>query len=88
MFPAAGLADFLWHAAFGIEADIAALLSPTHLLLLSAGVLMFSGPLRSSWRRSSIHHPSGLGQAVPRTWRADDALRRRQGSSSSTSRRS
>jgi hypothetical protein len=54
-FPAAGLADFLWHSAFGIEADIAALLSPTHLLLLSAGALMFSGPLRSSWRRASPH---------------------------------
>jgi hypothetical protein len=64
-FPAAGLADFLWHSAFGIEADIAALLSPTHLLLLSAGALMFSGPLRSSWRRSSAHQRTGLRDVLP-----------------------
>jgi hypothetical protein len=65
LFPAAGLADFLWHAVFGIEADIAALLSPTHLLLLVTGALMFSGPLRSSWRVSASHEGARLGEILP-----------------------
>jgi hypothetical protein len=64
-FPAAGLADFLWHAIFGIEVDIAALLSPTHLLLLTAGALMFSGPLRSSWRSSPGQGRARLVEVLP-----------------------
>jgi hypothetical protein len=53
LFPLAGIADLAWHTAFGIEEDIAALLSPTHLLLFSAGLLLFTGPVRSVWRRSA-----------------------------------
>ena len=45
----AGVADMLWHAVFGIEEDLAALLSPTHLLLLSGGLLLLSAPLRAAW---------------------------------------
>lgn len=44
-----GPADLVWHEAFGIEADIAALLSPTHLLLMAGGVLLLSAPLRAAW---------------------------------------
>jgi hypothetical protein len=49
VFIAAALGDFGWHAAFGVEADIAALLSPTHQLLMTGGVLMVTGPVRAAW---------------------------------------
>ena len=48
----AGVADMLWHEVFGIEEDLAALLSPTHLLLLSGGLLLLTAPARAAWARS------------------------------------
>ncbi len=47
LFLAAGGLDLAWHTLFGIEEDINALISPTHLLLALAGVFVLSGPLRS-----------------------------------------
>lgn len=46
LFLTGGLADMVWHEIFGIEVDLEALLSPTHLLLMVGGLLMLSGPLR------------------------------------------
>ncbi len=43
--------DFVWHSLFGFEANLSTLLSPSHLLLATAGVLIFSGPLRAAWHR-------------------------------------
>ena len=48
LFMLAGVGDLLWHSIFGIEAGLDALLSPTHLLLFTAAVLLFSGPIRAS----------------------------------------
>jgi hypothetical protein len=45
LFLAGGVGDMLWHFAFGIEADLEALLSPTHLLLLLGGALLLTGPV-------------------------------------------
>jgi hypothetical protein len=44
----AGAADMVWHEVFGVEADLEALLSPPHLLLIVAGTLVFAGPLRAA----------------------------------------
>lgn len=52
VFALGGLGDMIWHLLFGIEVDLEALLSPTHLLLALGGGLMVSGPLRAAWRRS------------------------------------
>lgn len=49
IFFAAGIADFFWHETFGFEADIEALVSPSHLSLAVGAVLMISGPLRMAW---------------------------------------
>lgn len=49
LFGLGGLADMTWHLVFGIERDLEALLSPTHLLLFAGIVLIFSSPLRSAW---------------------------------------
>jgi hypothetical protein len=51
LFAVGGVLDLLWHTLFGIEANVAALLSPTHLILATAGLLMITGPLRAAWRR-------------------------------------
>jgi hypothetical protein len=45
LFAAGGIADMLWHFAFGVEFGIDALLSPSHLLLFIGGGLLLSGPL-------------------------------------------
>jgi hypothetical protein len=48
-----GVLDMLWHTFFGIEADVEALLSPSHLVLALGSTLMLTGPLRAGWRRAS-----------------------------------
>ena len=48
LFAVGGLVDMLWHSLLGIEVDIEALLSPPHLLLLTAGTLMIATPLRAA----------------------------------------
>ncbi len=57
LFLAGGIGDMLWHILFGIEVDIEALLSPTHLLLALGGALMVTGPLRAAWVRSEGNQP-------------------------------
>jgi hypothetical protein len=64
LFFLGGLGDLLWHVLFGIEADVEALLSPTHLLLAVAGGLIVTGPLRAAWRRP----------APPRGWSSQGPL--------------
>ncbi|MGH8066860.1 MAG: hypothetical protein ACRERE_16810 [Candidatus Entotheonellia bacterium] len=53
IFIAGGVGDMIWHEIFGIEANIEALLSPSHLSLALGASLFISGPFRSSWRRAS-----------------------------------
>ena len=53
VFLLGGVLDMLWHTVFGIEVDLEALLSPSHLVLAIGGALMFTGPLRAAWKRSS-----------------------------------
>ena len=48
-FGAGGVFDLAWHTAFGIEADMEALISPPHLLLVTMHLLMMSPPLRAAW---------------------------------------
>ena len=50
VFVAGGVIDMAWHEVLGVEVGVEALLSPPHLLLCVAGVLVFSGPLRAAWR--------------------------------------
>jgi hypothetical protein len=52
VFAFGGVFDFFWHAAFGFEANLEALLSPAHLLLATGGVLFMAGPLRALWGRA------------------------------------
>jgi hypothetical protein len=52
MFAAAGAVDFIWHSMLGVEVSIEALLSPPHLVLFVAGLLMATSPFRSAWSSS------------------------------------
>ena len=61
LFAGIGLADVGWHVAFGIEADAEALLSPTHLGLGGAAMLIALGPLRAAWL-------AGHDEPAPADW--------------------
>jgi hypothetical protein len=56
IFMAGGIGDMIWHEIFGIESDVEALLSPTHLLLASGMTLSISAPFRAGWRRLIDQH--------------------------------
>lgn len=58
LFGVGGGADFVWHEVFGIEADTEALLSPTHLLLFTGGLLLTTGPMRAAWTTDPDEAPS------------------------------
>jgi hypothetical protein len=62
---AAGFVDMVWHTVFGVEADLNALLSPPHLLLITAGTLVFAGPLRAALRA-----PAGTAGGLPTAFAA------------------
>jgi hypothetical protein len=59
IFAVGGGLDLLWHLRFGVEQDVEALFSPTHLLLAVGGATMMSGPISA-----------GLARANERSWRA------------------
>lgn len=66
VFFVGGIGDMIWHIVFGIEADIEALLSPTHLLLATGLVLMVSANLRVWWKlASSIEEKPRLTAQLP-----------------------
>lgn len=48
LFALGGIADGIWHTIYGIELGVDALLSPTHLVLLTGGLLLAWTPARSS----------------------------------------
>jgi hypothetical protein len=53
IFAVGGVLDMLWHIAFGVEQDLAALFSPTHLLLAVGVASILSGPIRAGIARDS-----------------------------------
>jgi hypothetical protein len=52
-FALGGVGDMMWHIAFGIEKDIDALLSPTHLVLFASLALILSSPFQAAWSIST-----------------------------------
>jgi hypothetical protein len=63
LFVIGGVLDLAWHEVFGFEVEVDALLSPTHLLLATSGLLMIGGPIRSATARLA-EAPAGA-----RSWR-------------------
>ncbi len=66
LFGIGAVADLIWHSVFGIEVSIEALLSPSHLVLLSGGLLMAVGPIVSTLAREPEQQPtwSSMGPVV------------------------
>ncbi|AZN42967.1 hypothetical protein [Paenibacillus albus] len=64
IFLLGGLFDMYWHIVFGIEKNLAALLSPSHLMLLIGGVLIVSSPYRAAWHNAKMEKP-GWGEFAP-----------------------
>lgn len=64
VFALGGLGDLAWHETFGFEEGLEALLSPSHLLLATAGLLIISGPIRAMWRRETGHNWRILWPAI------------------------
>ncbi|MDQ2883991.1 MAG: hypothetical protein M3Y48_23270 [Actinomycetota bacterium] len=70
IFAVGGVADLAWHEVFGIEQDIQALFSPTHLTLFLGIVLIMSTPLRAAWADPRHDSEPRYGQFVPVIWSA------------------
>ena len=68
LFVVGGFADGVWHTVFGIEVGVAALLSPSHLLLLVGGLLMVTSPVRSAWSSPSLPARAPAGRLFPALW--------------------
>jgi len=52
IFGFGGVADMFWHETFGVEQNIEALFSPSHLTLAVGAFLFISAPFRAAWSRS------------------------------------
>jgi hypothetical protein len=68
LFVVGGFADGVWHTVFGIEVGVAALLSPSHLLLLVGGLLMVTSPVRSAWSSPSLPARAPAARLFPALW--------------------
>jgi hypothetical protein len=68
LFVAGGVADGAWHTMFGVEVGVAALLSPSHLLLLAGGLLMVTSPVRSAWSSPDLPARSSFKDLFPALW--------------------
>lgn len=66
LFAVAGVIDLAWHTLFGFEVDVESLLSPSHLLLATSGMLMVGGPIRAAAAR--------LREGAPVSWRTAGPL--------------
>lgn len=64
VFAAGAFGDLVWHETLGFEVALEALLSPTHLVLLVAGLVALSAPLRAAWM-SSDDAPRSLREFAP-----------------------
>ncbi len=54
-----------WHIIFGIEQNVDALLSPTHLVLLIGALLILSSPFRAGWSNNAMKAPGWREFAPP-----------------------
>ncbi|GAC1342421.1 MAG: hypothetical protein NVS4B7_01760 [Ktedonobacteraceae bacterium] len=65
LFAVGGIGDLIWHTLFGFEIGIEQLLSPTHLVLATSGILMMTGPLRAAMRRPDTRAAQGWSRLLP-----------------------
>lgn len=61
VFGLGGLADMAWHLVLGVEAGVDALLSPSHLVLFTGGLLILTSALRSRWGSGDVTSAVAIG---------------------------
>ena len=69
LFALAGIGDLGWHTLFGFEVNLETLLSPTHLLLASSGILIIGGPFRAAMLRPTIPVPASFTSTLVHRWK-------------------
>ena len=67
IFFLSGVGDQIWHALWGIERDLEAFLSPTHLMLVIGMTLLVSSPFRAMWSDPRPRQTSFLA-LLPAIW--------------------
>jgi hypothetical protein len=67
IFTVGGIGDQIWHLSLGIERDLKAFISPTHLMLIIGMLLMLSSPFRSQWAQRGPRAPS-FARILPALW--------------------
>jgi hypothetical protein len=67
VFAAGGIGDAVWHTIFGIEVDLPALLSPSHLALFTGMALILSAPLCAAWTSPAPRQIGWRSFAIPLT---------------------
>ena len=65
LFMVAGAGDLTWHTIFGIERNARILFSPTHLLLVTAIVLIVTSPLRDALTDPTMPAAPSLRRLLP-----------------------
>lgn len=60
-FAVGGLGDMVWHSILGVEVGIDALLSPTHLVLMTALLSIVTAP----YRAATGYDDSSIARAIP-----------------------
>jgi hypothetical protein len=65
LFIVAGAGDLTWHTIFGIERNSRILFSPTHLLLVTAIILIFTSPLRDALTDATLPSAPSLRRLLP-----------------------
>jgi hypothetical protein len=65
IFFVSGVGDGIWHTVFGIERDVEAALSPTHIGLFVGALLVFTTPLRAVWSSNRLGAAPSLREFLP-----------------------
>lgn len=65
IFFVSGIGDGVWHTIFGIERDLEAALSPTHIGLFLGALLIFTTPLRAAWSSNRLGPAPSLRALLP-----------------------
>jgi hypothetical protein len=65
VFAVGGVGDGIWHTVFGIEVDLDALYSPTHVLLFAGMLLILTSPVRAAWHRAPAEDAPRLRAFLP-----------------------
>ncbi len=68
IFMVSAIGDQIWHEVWGIERDLKAFLSPTHLGLVIGMILIISAPMRSAWSDPEISRRPSFMRVLPGFW--------------------